>query len=51
MYGRLQEIVAKDGPGAIVYVQNFACGVSKKVEGFTGSPLMWADISTVSIGG
>ncbi|MEJ0017745.1 MAG: ABC transporter substrate-binding protein [Acetobacteraceae bacterium] len=49
LYGRFQEIVAKDGPGAVVYVQNFACGVSKKVEGFAGSPLMWADISTVSL--
>ena len=50
LYGKFQEIVAKDGPGVIVYVQNFACGVSKKVQGFAGSPLMWADISNVSLG-
>jgi peptide/nickel transport system substrate-binding protein len=49
LYGKFQEIVAKDGPGDIVYVQNFACGVSKKVQDFVGSPLMWADISTVSL--
>jgi peptide/nickel transport system substrate-binding protein len=51
LYGQFQEIIAKDGPGSVVYVQNFACGVSKKVEGFTGSPLMWADVSTVSLTG
>lgn len=47
--GRFQEIVAKDGPGCLVYVKNFACGVSKKVQGFTSSPLMWVDISNVTI--
>ena len=49
LYGRFQEIVAKDGPGCLVYVKNFACGVSKKVQGFTSSPLMWVDISNVTI--
>ena len=49
LYGRFQEIVAKDGPGCVVFVQNFACGVSKKVQNFTGSPLMWVDITNVTI--
>jgi peptide/nickel transport system substrate-binding protein len=49
LYGRFQEIVAKDGPGCLVFVRNFACGVSKKVQGFTGSPQMWVDINTVSL--
>ena len=50
LYGRFQEIIAKDGPGCLVFVKNFACGVSKKVQGFSSSPLMWADISNVTIG-
>jgi peptide/nickel transport system substrate-binding protein len=49
LYGRFQEIVAKDGPGCVIYVQNFACGVSKKVQGFTGSPLMYVDMTNVSL--
>jgi peptide/nickel transport system substrate-binding protein len=47
--GRMQEIVAKDGPGCVIHVVNFACGVSNKVQGFTPSPLMWVDISNVTI--
>ncbi len=50
LYGKFQEIVAKDGPGCHRLRANFACGVSKKVQGFTGSPQMWADISNVSLG-
>lgn len=49
LYGRFQEIVAADGPGAVVYVQNFACGVSKKVAGFAPSPLMLLDLSGVTV--
>src|SRR5277367_1171645 len=49
LYGQFQEIVAKDGPGCLVFVRNFACGVSKKVQGFTGSPQMWVDINAVSL--
>ena len=49
LYGRFQEIVAKDGPGCLVFVRNFACGVSKKVQGFTGSPQMWVDVNNVAI--
>jgi peptide/nickel transport system substrate-binding protein len=49
LYGLFQEIVAKDGPGCLVFVRNFACGVSKKVQGFTGSPQMWVDVNNVSI--
>jgi peptide/nickel transport system substrate-binding protein len=49
LYGRMQEIVAKDGPGCVIYVVNFACGVSNKVQGFAPSPLMWVDISNVTI--
>jgi peptide/nickel transport system substrate-binding protein len=50
LYGRFQEIVAKDGPGCLCFVRNFACGVSKKVLGFTGSPQMWVDINNVALG-
>jgi peptide/nickel transport system substrate-binding protein len=49
LYGRFQEIIAKDGPGCVIYVENFACGVSNKVQGFKSSPLMWVDISNVTI--
>ena len=49
LYGRFQEIVVKDGPGSIVLVSNFACGISKKVQGFAPSPLMFADISQVTL--
>jgi peptide/nickel transport system substrate-binding protein len=49
LYGQFQEIVAKDGPGSVVYVQSFACGVSNKVQGFAPSPLMFVDISNVTI--
>ncbi|HEY2618832.1 MAG TPA: ABC transporter substrate-binding protein [Acetobacteraceae bacterium] len=49
LYGRFQEIVAKDGPGCLVFVRNFACGVSKKVQNFVGSPQMWVDINNVSL--
>lgn len=47
-YGRFQEIVAKDGPGSAVYVQNFACGVSRKLQNFSVSPLQLAEITEAS---
>jgi peptide/nickel transport system substrate-binding protein len=50
LYGQFQEIVNEEGPGSIVYVSNFACGISNKVKGFTPSPLMWVDINTVTLG-
>jgi peptide/nickel transport system substrate-binding protein len=49
LYGKFQEIVSKDGPGCIVYVSNFACGISDRVKGFTPSPLMWVDINVVTL--
>jgi peptide/nickel transport system substrate-binding protein len=49
LYGRFQEIIAEDGPGAVVYVKSFACGVSKKVSGFAPSPLMLVDISAATV--
>jgi hypothetical protein len=49
LYGRFQEIVVKDGPGSIVYVSNFACGISNNVHSFTPSPLMFVDISQVTL--
>jgi peptide/nickel transport system substrate-binding protein len=51
LYGRFQAIIAEDGPGSVVYVQDFACGVSRKLRDFSPSPLMFADISAVSLGG
>jgi len=49
LYGRFQEIIADDGPGCVVYVKNFSCGVSKKVSGFSPSPLFLVDISTATV--
>jgi peptide/nickel transport system substrate-binding protein len=49
LYGRFQEIVAKNGPGCVIYVENFACGVSRKVQNFTSSTLMFVDIYNVTI--
>lgn len=49
LYTRFQEIIATDGPGPVVYVKNFACGVSKKVAGFSPSPLQLVDLSTATV--
>ena len=49
LYTRFQEIIAADGPGSVVFVKNFACGVSKKVTGFAPSPLQLVDVSTASV--
>ena len=49
LYTRFQEIIATDGPGSVVFVKNFACGVSKKVTGFAPSPLQLVDVSTASV--
>lgn len=49
LYGRFQEIVAVDGPGCIVFVSSFVCGVSNKVRDFAPSPLMYVDISNVTV--
>jgi peptide/nickel transport system substrate-binding protein len=49
LYGRFQEITVADGPGSIVYVSSFACGVSKKVSDFAPSPLMYVDVSNVGL--
>jgi peptide/nickel transport system substrate-binding protein len=49
LYGRFQEIIAQDGPGCVVFVQNFACAVSQKVQNFTTLPLMLMDLSTTAL--
>ena len=51
LYTRFQEIIADDGPGCVVFVKNFACGVSKKVSGFAPSPLQLVDLSTTTLAG
>jgi len=51
LYGQFQEMVLDDGPGCIVYVQNFACGVSDKVANLVLSPLMFIDFLKVSLAG
>ena len=38
-----------DSPGSIIYVQNFACGVSNKVQGLVISPLMLMDFSKAAL--
>jgi peptide/nickel transport system substrate-binding protein len=49
LYGQFQEIIAKDGPGSVVFVQNFACAVSQKVRNFTPLPLMLMDLSATAL--
>jgi peptide/nickel transport system substrate-binding protein len=49
LYGRFQEIIAEDGPSPVCFVVNFSCGVSKKVTGFTATPLMLMDITSVTV--
>jgi hypothetical protein len=38
-------------PASIVYVQNFACGVSNKVKNVALSPLMFIDFTKVTLEG
>jgi peptide/nickel transport system substrate-binding protein len=49
LYGSFQELVLNDSPGAVVYVQNFACGVSNRVKNLTLSPLMFVEIFGVTL--
>jgi peptide/nickel transport system substrate-binding protein len=49
LYGRFQEMLLDDSPGSIIYVQNFACGVSNKVQGLVISPLMLMDFSKAAL--
>jgi peptide/nickel transport system substrate-binding protein len=49
LYGRFQELVQDDGPGSVVYVQNFACGISNKVRDLAISPLMLLDFTKVTL--
>jgi peptide/nickel transport system substrate-binding protein len=51
LYSRFQEMVLEDGPGSIVYVQNFACGVSNKVKNVVLSPLMFIDFTKATLEG
>ena len=49
LYGRFQEIVAKDGPGSVVFIQPLACGVGARVKDFRVTPLQLADISRATV--
>jgi peptide/nickel transport system substrate-binding protein len=49
LYGRFQEIVAKDGPGSVVFIQPLACGVGARVKDFRVVPLQLADISRATL--
>jgi len=49
LYGRFQEMVLNDGPGSVIFVQGFACGVSNKVQNVAPSPLMLLDISKATL--
>ena len=49
LYGRFQELVIDDGPGSVIYVQNFACGFSNKVRDVVVSPLMLLDFSKAAL--
>jgi peptide/nickel transport system substrate-binding protein len=49
LYGRFQEMLLDDSPGSVIYVQNFACGVSNKVKNIVISPLMLMDFSKAAL--
>src|SRR5271156_1028033 len=49
LYGRFQEMLLEDSPGSVIYVQNFACGVSNKVRDVVVSPLMLLDFSKAAL--
>jgi peptide/nickel transport system substrate-binding protein len=49
LYGRFQELVLDDPPGSVIFVQNFACGASNKVNNLAISPLMLMDFSKVTV--
>jgi peptide/nickel transport system substrate-binding protein len=51
LYGRFQELLLDDSPGSVIYVQNFACGVSNKLRNLEISPLMLMDFSKVTLTG
>jgi peptide/nickel transport system substrate-binding protein len=51
LYGQFQEMVLDDSPGNVIYVQNFACGVSNKVRNLVVSPLMLLDFAKVTLAG
>jgi peptide/nickel transport system substrate-binding protein len=49
LYGQFQEMVLDDPPGSVIYVQNFACGVSNKVKDLVISRLMLMDFSRATV--
>src|SRR6202023_1414219 len=49
LYGRFQEMLLEDSPGSVIYVQNFACGISNKVRDVVVSPLMVLDFSKAAL--
>jgi peptide/nickel transport system substrate-binding protein len=49
LYGGFQELVLDNPPGAVVYVRNFACGVSNKARNVALSPLILVDISKAAL--
>jgi peptide/nickel transport system substrate-binding protein len=49
LYGRFQELVLDDPPGSVIFVQNFASGISNKVTNVVLSPLMLLDITKAAL--
>ena len=49
LYGQFQEMVIDDGPGSVIFVQNFACGISNKVQNVALSPMMLLDITKAAL--
>jgi peptide/nickel transport system substrate-binding protein len=49
LYGQFQELLMDDSPGSVIYVQNFVCGVSNKVQNLIVSPLMLLDFSKAAL--
>jgi peptide/nickel transport system substrate-binding protein len=49
LYGRFQELVLDDPPGSVIFVQNFASGISNKVKNVPLSPLMLLDITKAAL--
>jgi peptide/nickel transport system substrate-binding protein len=49
LYGKVQEILALDGPAIIPYFANYASAVSKTVSGIPVSPLKWVDLREAQV--
>ena len=49
LFGEFQAVVDETVPGIIAYSAAHVNGVSKKVEGFRSTPMLWLDLENVSL--